>query len=123
MRSAGCRAPAEQHQGRLETAGLGAASSAQSHYSDAIAAELEPSWTRYLGAAGAGMGDVVTALLLALVAENAELREQLASAQDMLVETAIDAGNMYALIEAMRTERDVWQEEAERLQRRDARRA
>jgi|GEM_PF-973526 len=58
------------------------------------------------------MGDVVTALLLALATENAELREQLASAQDMLVETAIDAGNMHALVEAMRTERDAWREEA-----------
>lgn len=48
-------------------------------------------------------------------AENAELCEQLASAQDMLVETAIDAGNMHALLEAMRTERDAWREEAERL--------
>jgi hypothetical protein len=61
------------------------------------------------------MSDVVTTLLLALAAENAELREQLASAQDMLVETAIDAGNMHALVEAMRTERDAWREEAERL--------
>ncbi|WP_267428322.1 hypothetical protein [Methylobacterium sp. GC_Met_2] len=64
------------------------------------------------------MTDVVAALLLALATENAELREQLASAQDMLVETAIDAGNMHALVEAMRTERDAWQEEAERLQAR-----
>ncbi|WP_313900827.1 hypothetical protein, partial [Methylobacterium sp. J-026] len=62
--------------------------------------------------AGAGMSDVVAALLLALAAENAELREQLASAQDMLVETAIDAGNMHVLVEAMRTERDTWREEA-----------
>jgi hypothetical protein len=61
------------------------------------------------------MSDVVAALLLALAAENAELRDQLASAQDMLVETAIDAGNMHALVEAMRTERDAWREEAERL--------
>jgi hypothetical protein len=61
------------------------------------------------------MSDVVAALLLALAAENAELREQLASAQDMFVETAIDAGNMHALVEAMRTERDAWREEAERL--------
>jgi len=52
------------------------------------------------------MGDVMTALLLALATENAELREQLASAQDMLVETATDAGNMHALVEAMRIERD-----------------
>ncbi|WP_313901872.1 hypothetical protein [Methylobacterium sp. J-030] len=55
----------------------------------------------------------MAALLLALAAENAELREQLASAQDMLVETAIDAGNMHALVEAMRVERDAWREEAE----------
>ena len=33
----------------------------------------------------------------------------------MLVETAIDAGNMHALVEAMRTERDAWREEAEEL--------
>ena len=54
------------------------------------------------------MSDDLAALLLALATENAELREQLASAQDMLVETAIDAGNMHALVEAMRTERDAW---------------
>lgn len=42
----------------------------------------------------------------ALAAENAELREQMTSVQDMLVETAIDAGNMHTLVEAMRTERD-----------------
>ena len=60
------------------------------------------------------MSDVLTALLLTLAAENAELREQLASTQNMLVETVIDAGNMHALLEAMRTERDAWQEEAER---------
>ena len=59
------------------------------------------------------MSDIVAAILLALAAENAELREQLASAQDMLVETAIDAGNMHALVEAMRIERDAWREEAE----------
>ena len=61
------------------------------------------------------MSDVVAALLLALATENAELCEQLASAQDMLVETAIDAGNMHALVEAMQTERDAWRQEAERL--------
>ncbi|MCJ2065729.1 hypothetical protein MKK63_23930 [Methylobacterium sp. J-088] len=33
----------------------------------------------------------------------------------MLVETAIDAGNMHALVEAMRTERDAWCEEAVRV--------
>lgn len=31
----------------------------------------------------------------------------------MLVETTIYAGNMHALVEAMRTERDAWREEAE----------
>lgn len=67
------------------------------------------------------MGDVMTALLVALATENAELREQLASVQDMLVETAINAGNMYALVEAMRTERDAWQEEAEGLKTRNLR--
>ena len=30
----------------------------------------------------------------------------MASAQDMLVETAIDAGNMHALVKAMRIEQD-----------------
>ncbi|MCJ2020767.1 hypothetical protein MKK84_25630 [Methylobacterium sp. E-065] len=69
------------------------------------------------------MSDVVAALLLALATENAELRDQLTSAQDMLVETSIDAGNMHALVEAMRTERDAWQEEAERLQAQALRRA
>lgn len=69
------------------------------------------------------MSDVVAALLVTLAAENAELREELASAQDMLVETAIDAGNMHALVEAMRTERDAWREEAERLRAQAMRRA
>lgn len=69
------------------------------------------------------MSDVVTALLLALAAENAELRQQLASAQDMLVETAIDAGNMHAFAEAMRTERDAWQAEADGYRVHNARRA
>lgn len=54
-------------------------------------------------------------ILLALAADNAELREQLASAQNMLVETAIDASNMHTLVEVIRTERDAWREEAERV--------
>ena len=45
------------------------------------------------------MSGDVAALLLALT-EIAELRDQLASAQDMLVETAIDVGNMPALVVA-----------------------
>ena len=57
----------------------------------------------------------MAALLLALAAENAELREQLASAQDMLVETAIDAGQLHARIEAVQAERDAWRAEAEQL--------
>ncbi len=55
--------------------------------------------------AGMWMSDAVTARLLALAAEIAEARKQLASVQKMLVETAIDAGNLHALVEAMRTER------------------
>lgn len=69
------------------------------------------------------MNDVVAALLLALAAEYAELREQLASAQDMLVETAIEASNMHALIEAMRTERDAWRDEAEQMRMQSVRSA
>ncbi|ACB28283.1 hypothetical protein [Methylobacterium radiotolerans] len=48
------------------------------------------------------MGDDVAALLLALAAENAELHQQLAAAQGMLMETAIDAGRLHARIEAER---------------------
>jgi len=75
------------------------------------------------GGAGVGMSDVVTALLVALAAENAELREQLAASQDMLVETAIDAGNLHAFIGAVQAERDAWQEEAWRLGARERRSA
>ena len=64
------------------------------------------------------MGDDVTALLVAIARENVDLRQQLALAQDMLVETAIDAGNLHALVDAMRTERDAWRDEAERLEAR-----
>lgn len=69
------------------------------------------------------MDDTVTALLLALVAENAELRQQLATAHDMLRETAIDAGHLHTRIEVVQAERDAWREEAERLQAQPARRA
>lgn len=54
------------------------------------------------------MGDDVTTILLTLATENAELREQLAAAQDMLVETAIDAGQLHACIQDLRAERDAW---------------
>lgn len=67
------------------------------------------------------MGDDVVAILLTLAAENTDLRQQLATAQDMLMETAIDAGNLHALIEAVQAERDAWRDEAERLRVRPAR--
>ena len=60
------------------------------------------------------MGDDVAVILLTLAAENAELREQLAAAQDMLVETAEDAGGLHAQVEALTAERDAWRAEAER---------
>ena len=69
------------------------------------------------------MSDDLAALLLALATENTELRQQLAAAQDMLMETAIDAGHLHARIEAVQDERDAWQEEAERLQAQVMRRA
>lgn len=68
------------------------------------------------------MGEDNGGLLLALATENTELRQQLASVQDMLVETAIDAGQLHARIEALqveltdvRSQRDAWRTEAMRL--------
>jgi Tfp pilus assembly protein PilN len=61
------------------------------------------------------MSNDLAALLLALATENAELRQQLATAQDLLMETAIDAGHLHARIEAVQRERDAWCEEAEQL--------
>jgi predicted nuclease with TOPRIM domain len=68
------------------------------------------------------MGDDNAGLLLALAAENAELRQQLASAQDLLVETAIDAGQLHARIEVLQAELaevrarfDAWRTEASRM--------
>ena len=61
------------------------------------------------------MSDNETALLLALARENAELREQLAKTQDMLMEAAVDAGNLYERLEAVQIECDAWRAEAERL--------
>ena len=69
------------------------------------------------------MSDDLPALLLALATENAELRQQLASAQDMLMETAIDAGHLHARIEAVQAERDAWREEAGRWRAQAMRRA
>lgn len=62
--------------------------------------------------------DDLPALLLALAAENAELRLQLGDAQDLLMETAIDAGHLHARIEAVQIECDAWHAEAEQLQTR-----
>ncbi len=67
------------------------------------------------------MGDDMAARLLALAAENAELPQQLAAAQDMLMETAIDAGHLHARSKAVQAERDAWRAEVERLQVRSAR--
>lgn len=62
-----------------------------------------------------------TAEFLALVIENAELRQQLAESQDHCVELAVDAGNLHAEIEALRAclvaaeqDRDRWRAEADR---------
>lgn len=52
------------------------------------------------------MSDDLPALLFALATENDELRQQLVTAQDLLLETAI---------EAIQHERDAWKQEAERL--------
>ncbi|NEU14879.1 hypothetical protein G3T14_22745 [Methylobacterium sp. BTF04] len=65
-----------------------------------------------------------TAEFLAVVIENAELRQTLAEVQDQCVELAVDAGEMHAentelrrrLAEAER-ERDAWRAEAERVRR------
>lgn len=62
-----------------------------------------------------------TAEFLAVVIENAELRQTLAEVQDQCVELAVDAGELHAenavlrarLAEAER-ERDRWRAEAER---------
>ncbi|MCJ2066135.1 hypothetical protein MKK63_26045 [Methylobacterium sp. J-088] len=62
------------------------------------------------------MSEDLAALLLALATENTDLRQQLATAQDMPMETAVDAGHLHARIEAVQDERDAWREEAERLQ-------
>ena len=57
---------------------------------------------------------------LALALECVELRQQLAAAQDLLVETAIDAGQLHARMEALQDEmadlcadRDRWRAEAQ----------
>ncbi|KQP89823.1 hypothetical protein [Methylobacterium sp. Leaf117] len=61
---------------------------------------------------------------LAVVVENAELRQQLAEVQDQCIELAVDAGEQHAENEALRRrlaqaeqERDDWRAEAERARR------
>jgi len=62
-----------------------------------------------------------TAEFLAVVVENAELRQTLANVQDQCIELAVDAGELHAEIEALRAQialtekdRDRWRAEAER---------
>lgn len=47
--------------------------------------------------------------------ENTELRQQLLTAQNLLMATAIDAGRPHGRIAAIQAERDVWCAEAGRL--------
>ena len=67
------------------------------------------------------MSDDTTALVLALATENAELRAALAEAQELLIETAVDAGEMHARLEEVQREltaacadRDAWMIRARR---------
>ena len=50
------------------------------------------------------MSDDTTALVLALATENAELRAALVEAQELLIETAVDAGEMHARLEEVQRE-------------------
>ena len=50
------------------------------------------------------MSNNTAALILALATENAELRAALAEAQDLLVETAVDAGELHARIKELQAE-------------------
>ena len=69
------------------------------------------------------MSDDQAPLLLAVAVQNAELREQLGAAQNLLLETAIEAGQLHARLEALQIERDAWRAEAERRAGRRARSA
>jgi hypothetical protein len=67
------------------------------------------------------MSDETTTLVLALATENAELRAALAEAQELLIETAVDAGEMHARVEELqmelavaRADRDAWMIRARR---------
>lgn len=77
-----------------------------------------------MGGVGDGMTDQRNADFLAIVIENAELRQQLADVQDQCVELAVDAGELHAEIDMLRarlvqTEKDrvAWCAEAERSRR------
>ena len=48
------------------------------------------------------MSDETAAVIQALATKNAELRTALAEAQDLLIETAVDAGELHAEIVALR---------------------
>ena len=50
------------------------------------------------------MSDDTAAVILALATENAELRAALAEAQELLIETAVDAGEMHARLEEVQRE-------------------
>ena len=67
------------------------------------------------------MSDDEAAVILALATENAELRAALAEAQELLIETAVDAGEMHARLEEVQRElavahadRDAWMIRARR---------
>ena len=67
------------------------------------------------------MSDDTAAVILALATENAELRAALAEAQELLIETAVDAGEMHARLEEVqreltvaRADRDAWMIRARR---------
>ena len=61
------------------------------------------------------MSDDQAPLLLAVAVQNDELREQLDAAQNLLLETAIEAGQLHARLEMLQAERDAWRHEVERL--------
>ncbi|MCJ2007739.1 hypothetical protein MKK68_02390 [Methylobacterium sp. E-016] len=67
------------------------------------------------------MSDDTAALILTLATEIAELRAALAEAQELLIETAVDAGEMHARLEEVhrelavtRADRDAWMIRARR---------
>ena len=67
------------------------------------------------------MSDDTAALILTLATENAQLRAALAEAQELLIETAVDAGEQHARLEEVqrelgvaRADRDAWMIRARR---------